>query len=163
MMGKGRLKQITIYLILLFMVGICSSVHGQTRRATTVSGTIDEMIGLLKAKKDRIVIQDYAVSPIPKRLTKAQIDDALKRFRVPGKDPDWCDGKSLADQLEISLVAAKGLEEQSIPREKLWLYNFPKSAEAYDWVRLNFLSPPCKHGRSFIYFVKIGRYWYLRN
>jgi hypothetical protein len=153
----------TIFVLLLVFASLSATVHGQARRATTIDGTIDEMVSLLKAKKDRIVIRDYGVSTAPRRLTKAEVDDALTRFRVPGKDPDWCDGRSLAGQLEVSLIAAKGLEEQSIPRKKLWLYNFPKSAEAYDWVRLNFPTKPCKHAHDYIYFVKIGRYWYMRN
>jgi hypothetical protein len=162
-MSINNLKQLAKFVLVLVYTGAFSSVHGQIRRATTIDGTIDEMVKLLKAKKDRIVIRDYAVSSAPVRLSKAEVDDALTRFRLPGKDPDWCDGKSLAGQLEVTLIATKGLEEQSIPRKKLWLYNFPKSAAAYDWVRLNFDTKPCQHGRDFIYFVKIGRYWYMRN
>jgi hypothetical protein len=135
------------------------------RRSTTLKGTITEVIALLKTRQDRTLLENYIVSKAAERLPAVAIDDKeLKSFRDPAARLRKCEGLSSAESLQITLEQARIIEPLILTGTELEHYGFRKrSDQDLTWALIDLPSPACGGGPKALWFVKIGRFWYMQG
>lgn len=140
-----------------------ASNKSRIRRSTTLEGAIKEALALLEKRQDRVLLENFLVSKSTQRISSVEISKNIKSFRNPTDERSSCPGISRAEHLEKALREAKSLKPKILNISELEQYNFSKSDQKFTWALIRFPSPVCEGGRIVMYFVQIGRFWYIRN
>jgi hypothetical protein len=144
------------------------------RRSTNVLGAINEGLKLLERGKVDVFLGNYVVTGARKRVPSVEIEKAIvslrqpeiksaaASLRQPNSSVGLCPDKSQLDHLVSQLKVAKGMQPRWLTVDELIQFGFRQPDFGFSWAYFKFPEPECQHSYRSLYFVEIGKYWYLR-
>lgn len=144
------------------------------RRSTDVGGAIDEGLKLLEKGQVDVFLGNYVVTKARKRVPSVEIEKEIVSLQQPeiektaaslgnpNSSVGLCPDKSELDHLVSQLKVAKGMQPRWLKVDELAQFGFRQPDFGFSWAYFSFPEPECKHSFRSMYFVEIGKYWYLR-
>lgn len=132
------------------------------RRSTDVLGAINEGLRWLETGQIDVFLENYVVTGARKRVPTVEIEKAAASLRQPNSSVRLCPDKSKVDHLIAQLNLAKGMRPRWLTVDELIQFGFRQPDFGFSWAYFKFPEPECHHSFRSMYFVEIGKYWYLR-